>query len=206
MNLTLRHVMRVVLAATLVVAGTASANHDEPKRAKTIKAPLVTAYQPCTNPNTVTTGSPALPACYPAVRMDELCGFTNATYLSGHGKAAGGARANGDFEIRIIAKGLNTGCEGRTLCGIVRVRATTHRCSLGTCTVSDLDFQGSSPTACCIVQSGYCKVQTTINSEILRTLVPGDRTGVEVFGFGLKRTDGPDLPTGHTFTSGGLTP
>ena len=206
MNLSLRRALRIALAVTLVVAGTAGATHDEPKRAKTIKAPLVTAYQPCTNPNTQTTGTPALPACYPAVRMDEVCGFMDATYLAGHGKAVGGAKANGDFSVKITAKGLNSGCENRTLCGIVRVRATTHRCTLGACTVQDLDFQGTSPTACCIVQSGYCAVQTTINSEVLRTLVPGDRTGVEVFGFGLKRIDGADLPAGNTFTSGGLTP
>lgn len=200
-------VLRPILVTVLVVAAQAGAFHDEPRRAKAIKAPLVTAYQPCTSPNTQTLGFPALPACYPAQRMDDLCGFTSpSTTVSGYGKASGKSKPNGDFAINISAKGLNAGCEGQTLCGIVRVRATTHRCSQGPCTVSDLDFTGSSPTACCTVVSGVCIVQTTINSEVLGTLVVGDRTGFEVFGFGLKRTSGPDLPVGNTFTSGGLTP
>jgi len=199
-------VSRLILAALVVVAARADAFHDEPRRAKTVKAPLVTAYQPCTSPNTQTLGFPALPACYPAQRMDDLCGFTSATTLSGYGKASGKSKPNGDFAISISAKNLNTGCEGQRLCGIVRVRPTTHRCSQGPCTVMDMDFTGSSPTACCTVVSGVCIVQTTINSEILGTLVVGDRTGVEVFGFGLKRVTGPNPPTGNTFTSGGLTP
>jgi hypothetical protein len=57
-----------------------------------------------------------------------------------------------------------------------------------------------------MVTSGVCVVSTTINSEVLGTLVVGDRTGFEVFGFGLKRVSGPNPPTGNSFTSGGLTP
>lgn len=206
MNARPRRVLRFVAVAVLVTAGQASAFHDEPRRAKAVKAPLVTSYEPCTASNTSTHGFPALPACYPAKRMDELCGFTTASTLSGYGRASGKAKPNGDFKIDITAKNLNTGCEGQTLCGIVRVRATTHRCDQGPCTVADMDFTGSSPTACCMVTSGVCVVSTTINSEVLGTLVVGDRTGFEVFGFGLKRVSGPNPPTGNSFTSGGLTP
>ncbi len=194
------------VAVVVLTASAAWAFHDEPRRAKAVKAPLVTSYQPCTAANTSTNGFPALAACYPAVRMDELCGFTSANTLSGYGKASGKSRPNGDFKIDISAKGLNAGCEGQTLCGIVHVRATTHRCDQRPCTVVDMDFTGSSPTACCTVVSGTCTVSTTINSEVLGTLVVGDRTGFEVFGFGLKRTSGPNPPTGNSFTSGGLTP
>jgi hypothetical protein len=202
-----RSLLRVVVVLALVVTSRAGAFHDEPRRAKTIKAPLVTSYVPCTSPNTVTLGFPALSACHPAQRMDTLCGFANVdTSLSGYGKASGKARPNGDFKIEIVAKGLSLGCEGHTLCGNVRVRATTHRCDEGPCTVVDMDFNVPSPTSCCTVVSGACVVSTTINSEVLGTLVAGDRTGFEVFGFGLKRTTGPDLPTGNTFASGGLTP
>ena len=206
MNCTIRRVARVISILMLVVVTSAGASHDEPKRAKTVKAPLVTAYQPCINPNTVTVGFPPLAACQPALRMDERCGFSTGTYLSGHGRAVGRAKPNGDFEVTLTAKGLNLGCEGWRLCGAVRVRATTHRCEGEPCTVQDIDFIGSSPTACCTVAGGLCVVKTTINSEVLGTLVVGDRTGVEVFGFGLKRETGPDLPDGYTFTSGGLTP
>jgi hypothetical protein len=202
-----RSVVRALVAVAVVYASQAGAFHDEPRRAKTIKAPLVTAYVPCTNPNTQTLGFVPLSACYPAQRMDPLCGFANpATNLSGYGKASGKARPNGDFKIDISAKGLNGGCEGQTLCGNVRVRATTHRCDEGPCTVVDFDFSVPSPTSCCTVLSGVCNVSTTINSEVLGTLVVGDRTAFEVFGFGLKRTTGPDQPTGNTFASGGLTP
>jgi hypothetical protein len=191
-----------------VIASRAGAFHDEPRRAKTLKAPLVTAYAPCTNPNTETLGFPALRACYPAQRMDSLCGFVSeTTHLAGYGKASGKARPNGDFRVEISAKGLSNGCEGQTLCGIVRVRATTHRCAEGPCTVEDMDFMvPTSPTACCTVVAGQCQVSTTINSEVLGTLVVGDRTGFEVYGFGLKRTTGLNPPAGNTFSSGGLTP
>ncbi|HXJ34480.1 MAG TPA: hypothetical protein VMS22_10635 [Candidatus Eisenbacteria bacterium] len=194
------------VAGVLVLGGVAGAFHDEPKRAKTLKAPLVTAYQQCTAPNTTTMGVPALPACYPAVRSDPLCGFVNGSLLAGYGKASGRARPNGDFKIDITLRGINSGCEGQTLCGLILVRATTHRCAQGPCTTADLPFQGSSPTACCIVVDGACNVSTTINSEVLGTLVVGDRTGIEVFGFGIRRTSGPNPPTGYTFSSGGLTP
>jgi hypothetical protein len=171
-----------------------------------LKAPLVTAYLPCLNPNTTTNGFPALPACYPAARADDLCGFAGPNFLVGYGKASGKSRPNGDFKIDITAKGLNGGCEGQTLCGVVRVRATTHRCAEGPCTVSDLDFMNTSPTACCSVVSGVCVVSTTINSEVLGTLIVGDRTAFEVYGFGLRRTSGPNPPAQYSFVSGGLTP
>lgn len=207
MNSRCRRVLCALALVAVASAGPAGATHDAPRRAKTIKAPLVTAYVPCTNPNTQTLGFPALPACYPAERMDPLCGFVSeSTGLAGFGKAAAKSRPNGDFKIDITAKGLSNGCEGQTLCGIVRVRATTHRCVEGACTVADMDFTSPSPTSCCTVVAGVCTVSTTINSEVLGTLVIGDRTGFEVFGFGLRRISGPDQPVGNTFSSGGLTP
>lgn len=201
-----RRIARGLIVAALVVVGPAWAFHDEPRRAKSLKAPLVTAYQACTAPTTQTLGFPALPACYPAKRVDDLCGFASGSLVSGYGKASVKALPNGDFRVGITAKGLNAGCEGQTLCGVVRVRATTHRCAEGPCTVADLDFSGSSPTACCTVVSGVCVVTTTINSEVLGTLVVGDRTAFEVQGFGLRRVTSPPLPAGNSFTSGGLTP
>ena len=198
---------RLLAVVLLLVAGRALAAHDEPKRAKALKAPLVTVYQPCTAPNTQTTGFPSLPACSPPVRMDPVCGFTDpATQQSGYGKASAKARPNGDFRVDITAKGLNPGCEGQTLCGTIRVRATTNRCAGASCTVADLDFMSNSATACCTVMGGYCAVSTTIDSEVLGTLVVNDRTGLEVYGFGLKRITGPNLPATYTFVSGGLTP
>ncbi len=197
---------RLAFCLAIGVATSARALHDEPKRAKTIKTPLVTAYRPCTAPNTHTIGVPSFEACVPALRVDDLCGFTDEVYLSGQGKAAGQAKPNGDFQVTVVARGLNPGCEGRTMCATVKVRATTHRCSEGACTTKDIELIGASPSACCKVMSGNCSVQTTINSEIVGTLAPGDRTGVEIYGIGLRRTDGQDLPATSTFVSGVLTP
>jgi len=197
---------RLAFCLAIAIATGAAAFHDEPKRAKALKTPLVTAYRQCTAPNTQTIGVPALPACDPPIRVDDLCGFTTELYLSGQGKASGQAKPNGDFQITVVARGLNAGCEGRTMCPTIKVRATTHRCPQGACTTSDIELVGSSPSACCKVMSGSCSVQTTINSEILGTLAPGDRTGVEIYGIGLRRTDGQNPPATSTFVSGVLTP
>jgi len=198
---------RLVFCLAIGTAAGASAFHDEPKRAKAVKAPLVTAYLPCTSPNTHTTGVPSFAACEPPLRVDELCGFTDPLYVSGLGKAAGQAKANGDFQIKVVVRGLNSGCEGRTMCPTVKIRATTHRCATGAaCTTQDIELIGASPTACCKVMSGACSVSTTINSEVLGTLVPGDRTGVEIYGIGLRRVDGQDPPATSGFVSGILTP
>jgi hypothetical protein len=201
---------RSLLVAALVAAAVVRATwafHDEPRRARTFKATLVTAYVPCTSPNTVTTGVPALPACYPAVRSDPVCGFQSANFLdAGFGRASGKSRTSGDIQVIVSAKGLAQGCEGQTLCGLVTVRATTHRCAQGPCTVPDVTFTGSTPTACCVVTNGNCYVSTTIDSEVLGTLVAGDRTGVEVLGCGLRRVTGPSLPSFDTFHCGTLTP
>ena len=89
MNSSRSRVSRLLAVVLLLAAGRALATHDEPKRAKAIKAPLVTVYQPCTVPNTQTLGFPSLPACSPPVRMDPVCGFTDAaTQQSGYGKAS----------------------------------------------------------------------------------------------------------------------
>ena len=53
---------------------------------------------------------------------------------------------------------------------------------------------------------GQCRVTTSINSEMLGTLVPGGKTGIEILGCGLKRLDGPTPPSGLTFSCGVLAP
>jgi hypothetical protein len=208
MQMSKSSVQRVVFAAFLLstqFGGQAGAFHDEPKRAKAIKAPLVTAYQPCLTPSTHTIGELSLQAC-DAVRVDDLCGFAADGYVFGHAKAAGQAKPNGDFQVTVVARGLGPGCEDRWMCPTVKIRATTHRCGQGACTTVDTELMGLSPSACCRVVSGGCTVQTTINSEFFGTLMPGDRTGIEIYGIGLRRIDGLDPPTTSTFVSGVLTP
>jgi hypothetical protein len=88
--------------------------------------------------------------------------------------------------------GSGIGCEGRRLCGTLSFRGTTDRCVDGeSCTVIDLiDWVADSPTGCCVVQSGFCKLRTTVNAIRFDTVSPGDRAGVELMGCGLRRMDG----------------
>jgi hypothetical protein len=198
----LRHAVLLLVA----LATPALANHDEPGRGKSIKGPLVTAYVPCTTPNTHTNGSVQLLGCTPPTRSDPVCGFGASNGVRGMGRVLAVSRGD-DVELRIVAKGLGIGCEGRTLCGTVSFRTTTDRCADGPCTVADtLDFTSTRSTACCRVTMGQCKVTTSVNAEVFDAFRPGERAGVELLACGLKRIDGPELPAGRTFSCGLLAP
>jgi len=198
---------RLALVA-LVVAATVrpAAAHDEPRRAKTIRAPLITAYLACTNPNTVTAGSIPIPACSPPERSDSECGFEGPFFKAGYGKAAGTTTPIGDFKLSFVAHNLGPGCEGRKLCSVASLRITTQRCLASPCSFDLPNFLNDSVTSCCVVTGGTCVVSTTFNSEFLGALKQGEKTGIEITGCGLKRVDGPNLPTGYTFTCGVLAP
>jgi hypothetical protein len=201
-----RFVARAVAGLVLVAAVPAVMAHDEPRRAKSVKAALVTAYEPCTNPNTVVDGPAAFPACSPPTRGDGVCGFQGAFFKAGYAKASGATTPTGDFRLSYVAKGLNAGCEGRRLCAVAQVRVTTDRCVQKPCTFDLPQWYVNSLTGCCTVQSGQCRVGTSINSEMLGTLRQGEKTGIEIVGCGLKRVDGPNLPAGLTFSCGVLAP
>ncbi len=185
----------------------ARATHDEPGRGKAIKGSMVTTYKPCTSPNTMTDGGLPQPACYPPERSDPVCGFGALFGQVGMAKAKGIVR-DGDIQLSVGASGLGNGCEGEWLCGVVKVRVTTHRCANGMspCTTSDVELTNLSDTACCRVFNGNCKLKTSINTEVFDALRLGQRAGVELLGCGLRRRTGPDLPTGLTFTCGMLAP
>lgn len=196
----------LLLVAACAAVPPAWATHDEPGRAKSMKGPLVTAYVPCTSPNTETSGVVRLPACMPPTRADALCGFGAEAGKRGTGRAEAVARGT-DVELRIVAKGLGAGCEGHTLCGVVSFRTTTDRCADGACTVVDMpNFLGASSTACCRVAMGQCRVSTSVNAEVFDALRPGERAGVEILGCGLKRMDGAFPPDGVSFACGILAP
>ena len=202
--MTTRHLASAtILLSCLAAVRPAGATHDEPAKAKAMKVPLVTAYAPCTAPNTLTDGPiPAL-ACAPPVRSDALCGFENR----GVGKALGVARANGDVRLVFTLQGLGPGCDGRRLCATADVRSTTDRCQGFPCPAVDLvNVTTVSDSNCCTVVGGSCKIRTTVNSEVIGTLEPGETAGLEVLGCGLTRIDGPNLPTGRTFSCGLLAP
>ena len=199
--------LALVLAGA-VLSGTgrvAWATHDEPGRGKAVRISMVTSYEPCTNPNTTTEGGLPTPSCSPPVRSDPVCGF--GALFGMVGMAKGKAQVHdGDIQLSVTASGLGTGCEGHNLCGVVRVRVTTHRCPMSPCTTTDLELTNISDTACCTVTNGNCKLKTSINTEVFDALRIGQRAGIELLGCGLRRRDGPTPPTGLTFACGMLAP
>jgi hypothetical protein len=202
-------------AIALIAWGAAAtevfATHDEPGRGRSVKSPLVTSYKPCTAPNTLTRGANPVPACTPPEQYDTVCSFDLPNARNGSGKVSAVSLENGDIQLKVVARGLGIGCEGRRLCGTLSFRGTTDRCQDGeSCTVIDLiDYVADTPTGCCVVQGGFCRLKTTVNAIRFDTVRAGDRAGVEVFGCGLKRMDGanppsPDPPTGPSFRCGPL--
>ena len=195
-----------ILLAGLLSVSVAHATHDEPRRGKSIKAPLITAYKACLAPDTTAGGTLGIPACK-AIRNDAECGFGGPFFSNGFGKADGTATPQGDFKLSFVARNLNPGCEGRKLCAVASLRMTTENCADAPCTVELPDFVSNSVTACCVVQGGACSVSTTFNSEYLGAIVRGTGTGLEITGCGLRRMDGPDVPaSGYTFACGLLVP
>ena len=197
-----------LLVAGTVLSGSAHlarATHDEPGRGKAVRISMVTSYEPCTNPNTITEGGLPTPSCSPPVRSDPVCGFGALDGMVGMAKGKAQVH-DGDVELSVTASGLGNGCEGNKLCGVVRVRVTTHRCPLSPCTTTDLELTNVSDTACCTVTNGNCKLKTTINTEVFDALRLGQRAGIELLGCGLRRRDGSTPPTGLTFACGMLAP
>jgi hypothetical protein len=70
----------------------------------------------------------------------------------------------------------------------------------------EIELTNESPTACCQVFNGNRTLKTSINTEVFDALRWGQRAGVELLGCGLRRTSGPNLPTGLSFNCGMLAP
>jgi hypothetical protein len=208
MTMKTRKSLSVALAvAGLIVSGgrLAWATHDEPGRGKAVRISMVTAYEPCTNPNTSTQGGLPTPSCSPPVRSDPVCGFGALDGMVGMAKAKAQVH-DGDIQLAVVASGLGNGCEGHNLCGVIKVRVTTDRCLVSPCTTKDIELTNVSDTACCTVANGNCKLKTSINTEVFDALRLGQRAGIELLGCGLRRRDGPTPPTDLTFVCGMLAP
>lgn len=195
------------LVALATMAGGAWALHDEPPRARAFAGGLVTAYEPCTAPNTQTQGIAPVPACSPPERSDPLCGFGNVANSPGKGKVRAEIRG-GEVSMSASLLGLTSGCEGQRLCGVIVLRVTTHRCNAQPCTTSDIELINEQPEACCTVSGGRCHFKAANPSEDWDALQDGDRAGAEVLGCGLRRVTGADQPPagGLTFACGLLSP
>jgi hypothetical protein len=194
----------IVLGAAVAFAWEA---HDEPPRARALSAGLVTAYEPCTNPNTLTQGVPPVPACSPPERSDPDCGFGNTATSPGKGKVRAEIR-RGEVSMNASVLGLTSGCEGHRLCGVVVLRVTTSRCNAQPCTTQDVELINTGDKACCTVSGGRCHFKAANPSENWDALQDGDRAGAEILGCGLRRVDGLNAPSGSsvTFACGLLSP
>jgi hypothetical protein len=130
-----------------VGADVAIADHNTPRKAKNLKAELVTSYLPCTTPNTTGGG---LPACTPPERSNPSCGF--GPVGSGKFILAVQRRPNG-IRPKLILRGLDAGCEGKTLRLRFTTRVTYDNCGGASCTLEE-EF-GAEGTDC-LVANGRC--------------------------------------------------
>ena len=152
--------MRIVLLAvgTLVCwvigVGTCDA-HSFPMKAPSLKADLVQAYPPCTDPNVTTLGG--RPACLATAEEDPDCLFGS----KGFGTLNATISSNStSVKVAVKLKGLDPLCENRTLAAAFTVRTTTDDCMDDHCTVADYQITGGS----CTVKKGKCAFSATIPS------------------------------------------
>jgi hypothetical protein len=144
----------VAVLALVPVALTATAfAHSFPAKAPLLKTNLVQAYPQCTSPNVATSGG--RPACLSTEEVDPSCLFGS----KGFGLLTA-TIAKTSIKVKASLRGLDPGCEGKTLMPAFMVRTTTDDCSSDHCTVADYEIAGGS----CTVNKGKCAVTTTIPS------------------------------------------
>jgi hypothetical protein len=142
----------VTVAASFAVVGLLAASpalalHNQPFKGKNFKVNLMTAYLPCTSPDTTTDDGVA--ACSTLQRSDPLCGFGG-----GQGKVQLKSLTVGNQAYRIKVTGLDSFCEGQTLNFLISYRKTGHLCAGNNCSTVDVVDQ---PLGSCSVQHGLCK-------------------------------------------------
>ena len=141
--------MAVGIAA---LSSTAHAQFNTPFKGKQFKGNLMTAYLPCTTPDTTT--DDAIPACTTPVRSTPSCGWGG-----GQGKIQLKMQTVGNVDTRIKLTSLDAACEGLTLTVQAMVRRTGHWCSGNVCQTVD------TPAALgtCAVQHQTCKINGQLN-------------------------------------------
>lgn len=150
-------------------------------------ASLVTAYTPCTKPNSVTraTAGVPLPTCTPVRPVDPQCAYGPG----GRGRMSATAMEN-DVKIDVQVEGL-TNCDGHELTFVVTSRSTVDFCPDGLCTTIEVkDF----PVGTCTVQKGNCTVNSTVNTytkraEGFKVFEKGAASEITITGCGAKRED-----------------
>jgi hypothetical protein len=195
-------------AASVVVAA-----RPEPVRAPRFQASLITAVEPCAAPNDSVTTAPLMgPSCHPAAPVDTVCTYDPASEIANGTFQAKIARKGDRQEIRLhtFMRGLGAGCEGLQLCmRLTNIRFTTPDCASGDpdgCTIPDLASYAPGLSACCLVQSGTCRIDSGIDHAAMANFIHGGDLTLAVGGAALVRINGPSLPAGPSFVTGILAP
>jgi hypothetical protein len=185
------------LAAAVGVVGGASlalAQHNEPFHATKFSSSLVTSYAACTAPTGNSTKTLPLPACN-AVRSDPTCDFA----ATGSSSGTVSANVHGQrIRMHASASNLDPGCNGKTLCLVASLRATTDDCLTPPCTVQESTIQDY-PTGCCCVAFGVCETPFCRFTPTL-PFASGKRAGLQLEGCALENG------SAHTFDCGILYP
>jgi hypothetical protein len=202
----MRSVARPALAAfvaTALLAPATRAEHATPRRAVSLKAELLTAYENCAFPGEGFSTDPpglVLPACEP-VRSDPVCNFVQGPEFGnqGSGKILAKVLANettgidDDIEIKVKLRNLAAGCIGETLTAVASPNATADDCSASpepgdSCTAA-ADILENLPVGICVVTpGGRCTIKTTVNTFAGGPVIePGNRLQLEVRDLRIKR-------------------
>jgi hypothetical protein len=187
-------IVNSVLVAAIaigVTAGAALAQYNEPNVAKAVKGSIVTAYQPCTTPNTTT--SNATPACT-VVRNDPICGFAGL----GHGLMFLKSKGTTGWAVKIVLLGLEDACKNQTLHFYATLRTTTNDCAQSPCTV---DTPNVDLGSCIVTHTGKCGISTPVFATPALITKAG---GSEVTDLHAVRTTGTGAPA-TSFTYGIVT-
>ena len=196
MTARLRMIRVLLMGAMVATTAAALAGPNEPFKARIGRSDLVTAYSPCTAPNTTLQMSALpLPACGPALPNDSVCQFGS----HGVGTFKASASSGPDLTLSASLSGLGSGCIGRILCPVASIRLTTNDCSSGDpngCTAIDVsNIQLGTPdplVGCCIVSpDGRCSLKARLSQVLPGVLASGQTYGLEVVSAGVNRVTGP---------------
>ena len=200
------------IAATGLLATSAHAQFNFPKKANKFQSTMVTAYAPCTASNDTTTGALGLPACHPAPRNDTVCGFdvSDPAKPLGQGQLqaiVAGAGDKLDIKLQVKLQGLDAGCIGQTLCIAPFLRASGTGCTSGDpggCTTLEAltnPFALSGPGCGVVDDKGKLQIKTTVDTVLgIDLITPGTRLTLDLARTGVRRTTGPSLPAAGTLT------
>ena len=186
-----------LVAAVVLLTSPAVADHNVPKAAKAIKGSIVTAYEPCTAPDTTTDSDKgSLPACTP-VRSDS-CGFST---INGEPRGKGQLQIKSlddrgwSVKLKLLGLDQEAACEGQTMTFVVTYRPTAHNCVDAACTAVDQTVS----LASCIVARGVCKINAPVHvlpdilapgvDELLGFSVIHQQTGNRAFNIGVMSRD-----------------